>query len=182
MCFKFLYHFFFSVLIYFNKCVVTLEMHTKTYMCTFSCKVVSFSWCVLEFKVCCAPLMSFTISLVHTQCLGIQGNCCIYLGVVFWAGLFGSCKMDCYTFSSSLLLQLFKFGLDSPDNRSPFSFVQSPCLHLFTPVHLKSNLISSIHLNLGFPVFSVFLTCLPVTSLLSFHYPLFSVPKPFQST
>ena len=41
--------------------------------------------------------------------------------------------------------------------------------HLSTPLFLKSNSTSSIHLLLGLPYFLLLLVYLTVTSLLSFH-------------
>jgi hypothetical protein len=48
----------------------------------------------------------------------------------------------------------------------------SPKLFLcgFTPIYLKSNSKSSIHVNLGINFSPLLLDCLPVTYLLSFHH------------
>jgi hypothetical protein len=55
--------------------------------------------------------------------------------------------------SCSLTLHFFKFVLGFPHDICPFCSAQSSCSPSFTPIYLRSDSASSIHLILGLPFF-----------------------------
>ena len=119
---------FFSVLIYFNKCVVQLHLrctqkhiyvhfHIKLYhpvdVCWNSRSAVLLSWA--------SPYFWYIHSAWESRAIVV-----FIFGLFFGQGCLDAARLTA-TLSSSLVLRLFKFGLDFFDNRYPFPSVQSSC-------------------------------------------------------
>jgi len=120
---------FFSVLVYFNKCVVQLHLR-----CTQKCVCVHFHVKMYHpVDVCWNSRSAVLLSWVSPYFWYIHGawesraTVVFILGLFFWQGCLDAARRTATLSSSSLVLQLFKFGLDFPDNRSPFCSVQSSC-------------------------------------------------------
>lgn len=128
VCSKFLY-WFFSVLIYFNKCVVQLHLrctqkhicvhfHVKLYhpvdVCWHSRSAVLLWWA--------SPYLWYIHGAWESRVIVV-----FILRLFFGQGCLDAARLTATLSSSSLALQLFKFGLDFHDNRCPFSSVQISC-------------------------------------------------------
>lgn len=120
---------FFSVLIYFNKCVVQLHLrctqkhvcvhfHVKLYhpvdVCWNSRSAVLLWWA--------SPYLWYIHSAWESRAIVV-----FILGLFFGQGCLDFARLTATLSSSSLVLQLFKFGLDFHYYRCPFLSVQSSC-------------------------------------------------------
>jgi hypothetical protein len=84
---------------------------------------------------------------------------------------------------SSLALQPFNFCLGFPHDRCPFYSLQTSPSPFLTPIFLKSNSPSSIHLILGLPFYLFLPPSLPSSnSLLPLHHPFLLQVQPLQAT
>ena len=119
---------FFSVLIYFNKCVVQLHLRCTQKHVRVHCHV---KFCILQLMCAwiqglllwwASPYIWYKHSVWESSAVVV-----FILGVFFGQGCLDAARLTATLSSFSLALRLFKFGLDFPDSRCPFCSVQSSC-------------------------------------------------------